>query len=139
MTAGNLIDAGPIVAMLHADDQDHATCVETFKCITGPVFTTWMPVTEAMYLLGFSLRAQESLLRMLQRQAIRILPIDLADPDPIAILMNKYKDLPMDFPDATLVQVAHREQVQRIFTLDKNDFSIYRVPNGNALEILPGY
>lgn len=125
--------------MLHADDQDHAICVESFKCITGPVFTTWMPVTEAMYLLGFSPRAQESLLRMLQRQAIRILPIDLADLDPIAILMNKYKDLPMDFADATLVQVAHREQIQRIFTLDKKDFSVYRVPNGNALEIIPGY
>ena len=107
MTAGNLIDAGPIVAMLHADDQDHATCVETFKCITGPVFTTWMPVTEAMYLLGFSLRAQESLLRMLQRQAIRILPIDLADPDPIAILMNKYKDLPMHKPGRQALSFAH--------------------------------
>lgn len=140
MTAATLIDdAGPLVAMLHADDQDHEICVQTFKRLRGPVFTTWMPVTEAMYLLGFSTRAQESLLRMVRRQAIRILPIGLADIDPIAILMTKYTDLPMYFTDATPVQVAHRDKIQRVFTLDNKDFSIYRLPNGNALEVLPGY
>jgi len=139
LTAATLIDAGPLVAMLHADDQDHEICVETFKGLRGPVFTTWIPVTEAMYLLGFSPRAQESLLRMLRREAIRILPIDLVDLDPIARLMSKYRDLPMDFADATLVQVANREKIQRIFTLDNRDFSVYRLPNGNALEVIPGY
>ena len=139
MTAGTLIDAGPLVAMLHADDQDHRVCVDTFKTIREPILTTWMPVTEAMYLLSFSHRAQESLLRMIQRRAVRILPIETTDLDCIAALMSKYRDLPMDFADATLVQVAHREKIQRIFTLDNKDFSVYRLPNGNTLEILPGY
>jgi predicted nucleic acid-binding protein len=139
LKSGTLIDAGPLVAVLHADDQDHRSCVETFKQLPGPLLTTWMPVTEAMYLLGFSVRAQASLLQMIQRGAVRILPIDAADLGPIGRLMSKYRDLPMDFADATLVRVAEREKINRVFTLDNRDFSTYRLPDGRACTILPGF
>jgi predicted nucleic acid-binding protein len=43
----------------------------------------------------------------------------------IKALMTKYRDLPMDFADATLVQIANREKISRIFTLDRRDFSVY--------------
>ena len=79
MTAGTLVDAGPLVAILHRDDKDHGLCVEAFKTLRGPLFSTWMPITEAMYLLGFSSRAQDALLEMVARQAIRVLPIGIGD------------------------------------------------------------
>ncbi len=53
-----LVDAGPLVALLHKDDQDHALCVDVLKRLREPLLTTWMPITEAMYLLGFSMKAQ---------------------------------------------------------------------------------
>ena len=70
MTAGTLIDAGPLVAILHRDDKDHSLCVDALETFREPLFSTWMPITEAMYLLNFSSRAQGALLEMIQRRAL---------------------------------------------------------------------
>ena len=132
-----LIDAGPMVAILSASDSAHESCVAVMKALAPPLFTTWIPVTEAMYLLGFSTTAQLGLLQMIERGAIRVLDLGPADLPHIQASMYKYRDLPMDFADASLVRIAAREGIDRIFTLDRRDFEIYRLPSRRALSILP--
>jgi hypothetical protein len=39
-------------------------------------------------------------------------------------LMRKYRDLPMDLADATLVRAAEREKISRVFTIDRRDFEV---------------
>lgn len=41
--------------------------------------------------------------------------------------MEKYKDIPMDFADATLVTLAEETGIVEIFTLDKRGFNSYRI------------
>ncbi len=132
-----LVDAGPLVAILHRDDQDHQQCVEALKRIRVPLLTTWMPVTEAMYLLDFSHEAQSGLLEMIERGALRVALIDTDDLPSIRALLQKYRDLPMDFADATLVHVANRDGLRDIFTLDRRDFGIYRLKRGRSFNIVP--
>jgi len=132
-----LIDAGPMVAILSESDSAHESCVAVMKALAPPLFTTWIPVTEAMYLLGFSTTAQLGLLQMIERGAIRVLDLGPADLPHIRASMDKYRDLPMDFADASLMRIAAREGIDRIFTLDRRDFAIYRLPNRRALRILP--
>ena len=55
------IDAGPLVALVNADDRHHDRCREAARVIRDPVGTAWPVVTEAMYLLGFPWRAQDGL------------------------------------------------------------------------------
>lgn len=138
MTAGILIDAGPLVAILHRDDRDHARCVDTLKGFREPVLTTWMPITEAMYLLSFSRDAQDALLQMIERGALHVLALGSEDLASIRGLMRKYADQPMDFADASLVRIAQRENIHRIFTLDQHDFNTYRLARGQGFTILPG-
>jgi len=52
-------------------------------------------------------------------------------------LMQKFRALPMDFADATLVRVAEREGIQEIFTLDRRHFAVYRPARGQAFTIIP--
>jgi len=48
-----LTDAGALVALLDADDPYHAACVAAAQRLpAGPLLTTWVCFTEAMYLLG---------------------------------------------------------------------------------------
>jgi len=82
-----------------------------------------------MYLLGFSPNAQDALWRLLEGNALKILPLDAADLPRMRDLMKKYRDLPMDLADAALVRVAEREKTSRIFTIDRQDFELYR-PRG---------
>ena len=132
-----LVDAGPLVALLHKDDQDHALCVDVLKRLREPLLTTWMPVTEAMYLLGFSVEAQCALLKMIERDMLQVVSLDIDDLPRIRKLMRQYADLPMDFADATLVQVAKRQGIDQVFTLDRRDFAVYRLGRGKAFTIIP--
>ena len=46
--------------------------------------------------------------------------------DIIKELTEKYRDLPMDFPDSCLVLLAEKMGLNEIATIDR-DFSIYRI------------
>jgi predicted nucleic acid-binding protein len=132
-----LLDAGPMVALLHADDHHHQQCKETLRALAEPLGSVWPVVTEAMYLLGFSWRAQDALWELLERGAVTLLSLEARDFARMRELMKKYRDLPMDLADAALVRVAERESIHRIFTLDRRDFSLYRAEGLERFQILP--
>ena len=132
-----LVDAGPMVALIHADDQEHRRCKEVFESLNEQMGTVWPVLTEAMYLLGFSWQAQEALWELVEKGAVQFLSLDQADVPRIMELMRKYRDLPMDSADAALVRVAEREKLRRIFTLDRRDFEVYRPVRLGRFSILP--
>ena len=133
----SLLDAGPTVVLLHADDRHHQQCKETLRSLAEPLGSVWPVVTEAMYLLGFSWRAQDALWELLERGGVTLLSVELRDFARMRELMKKYQDLPMDLADAALVRVAERERIHRIFTLDRRDFSLYRPEGMERFQILP--
>lgn len=49
-------------------------------------------------------------------------------------LMEQYADHPMDLADASLITAAEATQTRKIFTLDLNDFSSYRIRHGHRYE-----
>ncbi|HVR08632.1 MAG TPA: PIN domain-containing protein [Thermoanaerobaculia bacterium] len=132
-----LLDAGPMVALLHADDGHHQQCKETLRTLAEPLISVWPVVTEAMYLLGFSWRAQDALWEFLERRGVTVVPLELRDFARMRELMKKYQDLPMDLADAALVRVAERERIHRIFTLDRRDFLLYRPEGLEPFQIVP--
>ncbi len=132
-----LMDAGPLVAILHQDDRHHERCVATLQSLREPVGTTWPVLSEAMHLLRFSWEAQDALWDLIVTEALRLIPIDTADVPRMRQLMQKYRDLPMDLADAALVRVAEREGMRRVFTIDRRDFALYRPAKIGRFEILP--
>lgn len=133
-----LTDAGPLIALIDADDPDHGRCVQTLDRVRLPLVTTWPAFTEAMYLLGRASdwRAQNALWRLVQRQDLLVAaPSDAANTR-AAILMAKYADRPMDLADATLVALAEERDDNRIFTLDA-DFHVYRFKGRRRFDVIP--
>ena len=100
-----LVDTGPLVALIHEDDNEHRICKDTFLTFSEPLGTVWPVLTEALYLLNFSWEAQNALWEMIQVRAVEILPLGTDDVDRMRELMRKYRDLPMDLADAALVRV----------------------------------
>jgi predicted nucleic acid-binding protein len=132
-----LVDTGPLVALIHEDDNEHRICKDTFLTFSEPLGTVWPVLTEALYLLNFSWEAQNALWEIIQASAVEILPLGTDDVDRMRELMRKYRDLPMDLADAALVRVAERERLRRIFTLDRRDFQIYRPSRIGRFAIFP--
>lgn len=137
---GVLVDAGPLVAVVDESDGDHQRCVSVLKHLSDPMITTWPVVTEAMYLLGQTqnpLDSQDALLAMLDRQLVLVVELRREDVPRLRVLIRKYRDLPMDLADATLVRVAERDAVRQVFTLDRRDFQVYRLGRRETLTIIP--
>ncbi len=132
-----LIDTGPLVALLDAGDQNHGRCVQVAKQLPAILLTTWPVVTEAMYLLSEAPSAQDALLAKVEDGSVGVVELDVKDVPSLRLLMRKYRELPIDFTDASLVRVAEREGIQEVFTLDRRDFSVYRTTKGRPFTIVP--
>lgn len=92
---------------------------------------------ECAYLLDFSARAQSALLRLIAAGEPQVLGLGSEEWLRAAVLMERYASLPMDYADATLVALAERLGTDRVFTLDRRDFEIYRVGR-KRFRIVPG-
>lgn len=132
-----MIDTGPLVALLDADDQDHARCVRAARRLSDDLLTTWPVLTEAMYLLSHAPKAQDALLSRVEDSTVQTAALDADDAREMRALMKKYRDLPMDFADASLVRVADREGIKQVFTLDRRDFGVYQTTPGGPFVIVP--
>jgi predicted nucleic acid-binding protein len=131
-----LVDASALIALLDRDDAQHETCVETLKHIRDPLATVWPALTEAMHLLADTPRGPEALCDMISDGALKLIPLEAPDLARIKQLMQKYRDVPMDFADAALVCAAERERLTRIVTFDRH-FEIYRLPRRARFQVLP--
>jgi len=109
-----LVDAGPLVAVVNADDQYHSRCVAALETFREPMATVWPAVTEAMYFLADQPRAQEALWEMLERGALQLLALDVGDAPRMRELMRKYANRPMDLADAAILRAAEREGIRKI-------------------------
>lgn len=49
---------------------------------------------------------------------------------------EKYRDLPVDLADASLIWLAQQTGVLDILTIDRKNFSVYRMPNGKSLKLV---
>ena len=134
-----LTDAGPLVALIDADEADHEICVQSVQLLRLPLLTTWPAFTEAMYLLGRAGGSvgQQALWTLQANSRLDVADLSQAAVRRSAVLMAKYADRPMDLADATLVALAEERGLKQIFTLD-DDFRIYRIHGRTTFETIPG-
>jgi predicted nucleic acid-binding protein len=133
-----LTDAGPLVALIDADEPDHEVCRLILAGIQLPMLTTWPAFTEAMYLLSRAGGAagREALWRLALSGRLDIVDLSRPAVERTARLMAKYADVPMDLADATLVALAEERDDRRVFTLD-SDFKIYRIHGRYRFQTIP--
>jgi len=132
-----LLDTGPFVAILDSSEKNHERCVAYFKELRGQLLTTEPVLTEVLYLLGPSVKAQRAGIEFILKGGATLVPQSLGSLKRGQELMEKYKDIPMDFADATLVALGEEMETGEILTLDLRGFSTYRMHNKKAFRIWP--
>jgi predicted nucleic acid-binding protein len=132
-----LLDTGPLVALLDASERRHVDCAATFSAWRGAVVTTEAVVTEAAYLLS-SAGADGTLpLQFCLRGGAVVKAWTDLRVERAGELMRKYRDVPMDYADATLVALAEELDTPNAFTLDLRGFRTYRWKTRRAFKIYP--
>ncbi len=124
-----IIDTGPWVALIDRSEKKHDICVQWLKNYSGKLYSTEAVLTEVLYLLNFSVKAQTAAIDFIIESVVEIIPSSVDSLMKAKTLINKYSDLPMDFADATIVCLAMDTGIKNIITFDQKDFNIYRLKN----------
>ncbi len=132
-----LVDAGPLVAIASPADHYHSVCVHTLHKLPGPLFCSWPVVTEAAWLLRRNEKVVRQLLDSIAGGFLEILSLQSTEATEIAAVMKRYKNIRPELADASLVYLAERDGFDTIFTLDRRDFSIYRIGRNRTFHIVP--
>jgi predicted nucleic acid-binding protein len=132
-----LIDTGPLVALLSQRDVQHERCSDVAATLTSPPITTWAVLTEAAWLLRSDPRSVENLLRMVTGGDIQVAHLDAAAAEWVRQFLQTYRDLRPQLADASLMYLAESLRLDTVFTLDRRDFSVYRLASGSPLRLLP--
>ena len=132
-----LADTGALLACLDRGDPWHQRCRDAFDQFRLPLSTSSAVLTELFHLLGDNPRDVALAWAFIRSGAVTVLPISDGDLPDVEALMRKYYARTMDFADAALVQLAQRESLSTIFTIDHDDFETYRVGGRKRLRILP--
>lgn len=133
-----LLDTGPLVALLDGSEPDHDRVQSCIARLRGSrLATTGAVITEAFYFLSDVRDGPANLAAFLDASATDVRDAFSAEGLASAVaLMNKYADVPMDFPDATLVWIAESSGTDKILTLDRRGFSSFRFGNNRRFKLL---
>jgi uncharacterized protein len=128
-----IADAGPLVAYIKRDDENHVWATDVFHRLNNPLLTCDAVLSEAFFLLRQTHDGVDKLLELLERGIVIPDFNLLVEISAVGRLLRHDRNVPMSLADACLVRMAelHRDVV--VFTLD-SDFHIYRK---NRLQTIP--
>jgi uncharacterized protein len=132
-----IVDTSSLVAILSPRDNYHQICINTLKTIKPPLLTTYAVITETLWLIRDNKKAIESLFTMIEGNLIKVEELPDEAISWLKKFMLNYYDMGVQIADASLCYLAEIHQSNVIFTLDRKDFSIYRIKNNQSFTIIP--
>lgn len=126
-----LADAGPLIALQDRSDRHHRPIKKFLQGYEGSLLTTWPVLAEACHFLPE--RAQIRFLRWAAKGGLNVVELPDSALSVIADWKDKYRDVPMDLADASLLWVAEQTHITEILTIDLRGFSAFRLSDGRAL------
>src|ERR1700719_5404255 len=101
------------MALFDRNDRHHRRAVEFVRTCQSRLVTNLPVLTEATFLLRFSVEAQRDLLWW-AHNSMDIDQATASDLPTIIALLDRYSDMPADFADASLVAMAERLNLSRV-------------------------
>lgn len=135
MDASVVVDTGPIVAMLDADEAHHDWVMSQMQRLRAPLVSCEAVLTEAAFLMSRAGVDSSIVPQLVTRGFVTIAKLFDDDAAQIVRLMARYRNVPMSLTDACLVMLVERTPNATLFTLDF-DFSIYRRKGRRLIPLL---
>ncbi len=137
MTA--ILDTSFLLALTNTKDRNHSRVLNTARALSDSLMLPISVLPEVCYLIASRLGhvAMRRFLQELVASDTILEPITLYDLERISEILGQYADSQLDFVDATIIAIAERQNISRILTLDRRDFTIIRPRHCPYFEILP--
>jgi len=133
-----IADTGFFVALANPADRDHSRAVAAGRELNEGLITTWPVLTETCHLLlnQIGTDALLTFVAAARNGAFNVFELTPAQWPRVEALMRRYRDLPMDLADASLVLLAEERDDGRILSTDRRDFRTYRWKSRKPFENL---
>ena len=132
-----LLDTGALVSLLDRSQPRHTEFVRFFEKWRRPVVSTEAVLTEATHLLSRVSGGPEACCEFFLEGGAVLIPSTAGSLRRCRELIRAYRDLPMDFADATLVVLAEELNTATVLTTDRRDFGVYRIHGRRKFTIRP--
>ncbi|HSR52250.1 MAG TPA: PIN domain-containing protein [Acidobacteriota bacterium] len=134
-----ILDTGPILALLDADDPAHASCVKLLDEIDEPLIVVAPALVEVDYWIRKRLQPEvwSIFVEDIATGAYRLEHLSPADLIRVAELQSDYADLGLGMVDAAVIAVCERLGEQKVATLDLRHFRAVRPKHCDFLHLLP--
>jgi uncharacterized protein len=111
--------------------------VEALATLPTPLLTCWPVITEACWMLRSRPGPVRQLLGSVGTAFLDLLPLSADEAERVGALMARYENLDLQLADACLIYLAHRENIDTVFTLHRRDFSVYRTSLRKPFHLVP--
>ena len=134
-----ILDTGPLLAALDANDQDHPRCASLVIEATEDLVVPGLVLAELDYWCHerLSVEVWLTFLEDLLDGAYRAEHPTADDLARCAALQRQYADLGLGVVDASVVALAERLQEPKLATLDHRHFDVVHPAHVAALQLLP--
>jgi predicted nucleic acid-binding protein len=135
VAASVIVDTGPIVALIDADDQYHSWAKAQLARLRPPLLTCEAVLTEACFLLSRAGVNPSAVTQLVERGMLHVVALFDDEAPSITSLIRRYANVPMSLADACLVRLVELTPHSTVFTAD-SDFHIYRQKGRRLIPIL---
>ncbi len=118
-------------------EREHRRCAETLRGIAGRLVSTEAVLTETLWFVQALPDGPHRCAGFVLRGAVTLMPMSAESIARAVDLMAQYRNVPMDFADATLVTLGEDLGLEDVFTLDRRGFGVYRLHGRRPFRIIP--
>jgi predicted nucleic acid-binding protein len=135
-----VLDTGPILAALDADDPAHASCAALLDGTDEPLVVVAPTLVEVDYWIRKRLQPEvwSIFVEDIGRGAYRLEHLTGEDLKRVAELQADYEDLDLGMVDAAVIAVCEKLGESKVATLDRRHFGVVRPRHCERLRLLPG-
>lgn len=132
-----IVDTGFLVALYIRREKLHQQALNFLQQNQQRLITATPVIVESCYFLDA--KAKVALLNWITVGGVKVVDVPVTAYDSIAQTIEKYADHDIDFTDASLVWLANEYEQQQILTVDKADFSTFRLKNNQWFHLVEWY
>ena len=127
-------DSGFLIALFDAREPHHVAAKAYLSSHPQPLLTVEAVVMEVTFFLAGAQR--RAFLNAVAAAALPVLALEANSHRRIAELSVKYDDMAPDYADLALIDLAERTELNKILTLDVQDFSLYRIRGRKSFDLV---
>ena len=139
MKEKSIFDTGFLLAVFNEEDNFHQQCRSVYDAESDYALLPDVVLPELAYLIKreLNLKALVTFLRLVSSGEFELVRTTEADFERAAEILEKYDDNNIDLVDACIAAIAERLEIEKILTVDRRHFGVFKPKHCEVFTLLP--